>query len=180
MANRNPLRLVALVVMCGLLTSGTASASPRPQATQEPHGAQPKQVRGTAPDGQVVLDLSACRGEDLQDATFSTPNGHATLRVQPGGEAVGRVSVNGQAVPRATALLAHGRRGAVDVSGLVDPGANTVEARLLRGSAYVSVDFPALVDVEPAEAGIDLKILRGIDNAVQSRLGLETTDRYTG
>jgi serine-type D-Ala-D-Ala carboxypeptidase len=180
MANRNPLRLVALAVMCGLLTSGTASASPRPQVPQEPNDSQPKQARGTAPDGQVVLALSACRGEDLQGATFSSPNGHATLRVRPDGDAAGRVSVNGRAVPRATALLARGRRGSVDVSTLVDRGANTVEARLLRGSAYVSVDFPALVDVKPSDAGIDPEILRGIDTAVESRLGLETTDRYTG
>jgi serine-type D-Ala-D-Ala carboxypeptidase len=180
MANRKPLRLVTLAVMCGLLTSGTASASPRPQAPQEPHDPQPAQTRGTAPDGQVVLDLSACRGTDLQDAPFSASNGHATLRVQPDGDAVGRVSVNGRPVPRASALLARGRRGSVDVSTLVDPGENTVEARLFRGSAYVSVDYPALVDVSPAEVGIDPAILRGIDTAVESRLGLEATDRYTG
>jgi serine-type D-Ala-D-Ala carboxypeptidase len=180
MAKRNTLRVVALVVLCGLLTSGTASASPSPQVPQEPHDSPPMQTRGTAPDGQVVLDLSACQSQDLQDATFSSPNGHATLRVQPDGDAAGRVSVNGQAVPRATALLARGRDGSVDVSALVDRGENTVEARLLRGSAYVSIDFPALVDVRPPEAGIDPEILSGIDTAVESRLGLETTDRYTG
>ena len=179
MAIRHPLRLVALVVTCGLLTSGTASASLRTHVPQ-PHESQPRLERGTAPEGQVVLDLSAGHGKDVQDATFSSPHGHATLRLQPDGAAVGRVSVNGHAVPRATALLARGRHGSVDVSPLVEAGQNAVEARLVRGAAYVSVDFPALVDVDPAEAGIDPEITGGIDAAVQSRLGLETTDRYTG
>ncbi len=179
MAIRHPLRLVALVVTCGLLTSGTASASLTTHVPQQQES-QPRQVRGPAPEGQVVLDLSACHGKDVQDATFSSPHGHATLRLQPDGAAVGRVSVNGHAVPRATALLARGRHGFVDVSPLVEAGQNAVEARLVRGAAYVSVDFPALVDVDPAEAGIDPEILDGIDAAVQTRLGLETTDRYTG
>lgn len=51
---------------------------------------------------------------------------------------------------------------------------------MVRGAAHVSIDFPALVDVDPADVGVDPEELAGIDAAVESRLGLGASDRYTG
>jgi len=133
------------------------------------------------PEGQVVLALSAePRDQDEQSATFASPHGHATLRVTIDGRAAGQVLVNGEAVPGAAAALARGRDAVVDVSELVQAGENTVEVRLVRGDAYVSVDFPELVDVDPADLGIDPAVLARIDAAVESRLGVDDDDRYTG
>ncbi|WP_223147523.1 serine hydrolase domain-containing protein [Georgenia wutianyii] len=133
------------------------------------------------PEGQVVLDLSAEPQEkDEQSAMFYSPHGHATLRVTAEGRAAGQVRVNGEVVPGAAAALARGRDVVVDVSELVEAGENTVEVRLVRGEAYVSVDFPELVDVDPADVGVDPAVLARIDAAVESRLGVEDTDRYTG
>lgn len=129
----------------------------------------------------MVLELSAQpRDRDEQSATFSSPHGHATLRVQSDGRTAGQVRVNGAVVPDATAALGRGRDTAVDVSRWVEAGENTVEVRLVRGDAYVSVDFPELVDVDPADLGIDPVVFERIDAAVESRLGLDDGDRYTG
>lgn len=128
-----------------------------------------------------MLELSAAPPEkDTQSATFSSPHGHATLRVHPGGRSAGQVRSNGDVVPQAAAALARGTATTVDISDLVAAGENTVEVRLVRGEADVSVDFPELVDVDPAAVGIDPERLTRIDAAVQSRLGLTTEDRYTG
>src|SRR5690606_11181618 len=133
------------------------------------------------PEGQVVLALSAVpRDQDEQSATFASPHGHATLRVTTDGRAAGQVLIHGEAVPGAAAALARGRDAVVDVSELVEAGENTVEVRLVRGDAYVSVDFPELVDVDPADLGIDPAVLARIDAAVESRLGVDEDDRYTG
>ncbi|MCM3659426.1 serine hydrolase [Georgenia satyanarayanai] len=133
------------------------------------------------PEGQVVLSLSVePRDKDEQSGTFYSPHGHATLRVAAEGRAAGQVRVNGEVVPGATAALARGRDAVVDVSQMVEAGENTVEVRLVRGDAYVSVDFPELVDVDPSDVGVDPAVLARIDAAVESRLGLEDTDRYTG
>lgn len=133
------------------------------------------------PVGQAVLALSASPGDhDEGEAGFRSPNGHATLRIDAAADARGTVRVNGRVVGEAQAALASGGSHAIDVSGYLDGEANTVAARLVRGTAAVSIDHPVLRDADPAEAGMDAETLAGIDDLVAARAGSGSEDLYAG
>lgn len=169
--------LVLAVSLCTVLAFVLLPQSSTAASTADP-GARMAQSHTAAagleaPHGQVVLWLSAYPGApDAQQAVFVSPNGHATLRVTASRDARGVVLVNGAGVGQAISALARGVSAAVDISGLVQEGENTLEVRFVRGSGYVSIDYPTLVAVDAAEAGFDPAAFEALDAFVASRAGL--------
>jgi CubicO group peptidase (beta-lactamase class C family) len=131
-----------------------------------------------------VLVLSASTDRpDRQAASFYSPHGHATLRVQSEPGAVGQVHVNGRVVPEAAALLARGAHGPVDITTHVAPGRNALTVELAQRAAFVSVDYPSLVHSDPAAAGFHRQVFDGLDALVASRAGTGPSSprqRYAG
>jgi CubicO group peptidase (beta-lactamase class C family) len=170
-------RTIAAAGAGALLLTATPAAAIAPSADADPAAG----AAAVAADGQVVLHARAERGPaDVERATFTTPNGHATVRLHLEGRAAGQVRIDGRAVPGASAALARGSSTALDVSALVERGDAEVELRLVRGEATLSVDHPTLVDGDPAELGVDVDALRAIDEAVAARAGTAGDARYTG
>jgi CubicO group peptidase (beta-lactamase class C family) len=137
-----------------------------------------------APEGQVVLLMDATAGRHhSRTASFASPNGHAVLRADGTPDARTVIRVNGEDVSAAIAALARGMPAVVDISSLVQAGENLLEVRFVRGSGFVSIDYPTLVRVDPAAAGFDAAAFEALDAFVASRAGtgLSTPTRlYAG
>jgi CubicO group peptidase (beta-lactamase class C family) len=125
-----------------------------------------------APEGQVVLSLSSGPGDlARQSATFVSPNGHATLRVQASADARGSISLNDEDVSPAIFAPGRGTSAAIDISSFVREGENTLAVQFVSGGGYVSIDYPALVRVDAAAAGWDPAAFEDLDAYVAGRAG---------
>lgn len=147
-----------------LLTALPADAMPDPPVTAEP-------------DGQLVLEVDS--GTERVGA-FTSPNGHATLRLHVDDRGAGQIRINGENVGQAAAAVARGGSHVIDVSDLTHRGTNELSVRLVRGSATVTVDHPTLVPGDAASVGADPDALAAVGDAVAARAGTEGDALYTG